>query len=241
MEKASKPMLTVALPCLNEAETIGECIDAAQEGIHLCGIDGEILIADNGSTDGSQQIAAERGARSIHVKPRGYGSALLSSFSAAKGDFVLIADADGSYDLRDIPKFASALQEGADFVIGTRFPRFGGNVLPGAMPFLHYWLGTPILSFLARLFFGSRISDINCGMRAFNAKALNKMNLRMTGMEIASEIVIKAALLKMNIKEVPITLHPAGRTRPPHLRTWRDGWRHPSRITIRSNGKGIKT
>jgi len=218
--------ISFVLPCLNEAETLADCIDAAQRGAAACGATAEILIADNGSTDGSQDIARANGARPIDVPERGYGAALQGGFAEAKGEFIVMGDADGSYDFGEIPKYITALRAGADFVIGSRFRRAGGNVMPGAMPALHYWLGTPVLTWIARIFFGTRITDINCGMRAFRRDALERMNLRMTGMELASEMVIKGALLKLVVAEVPITLHPDGRTRAPHLRTWRDGWRH---------------
>ena len=222
----SRPAVSVVLPCLNEVETLRACITKAQAAMDRSGVAGEVVIADNGSTDGSQELAESLGARVVPVQQRGYGAALLGGFGAARGAVFVMADADDSYDLAEIPRFLDALNAGADFVIGTRFRRAGGSVKPGAMPFLHYWLGTPVLSFIARLFFGARITDINCGMRAFRRETLARMDLQMTGMEIASEMVIKAALLGIATAEVPITLHPAGRARPPHLRTWRDGWRH---------------
>jgi hypothetical protein len=226
MTTNNDPEISFVLPCLNEAETLAGCIDAAQRGAAACGATAEILIADNGSTDGSQDIATANGARSIPVPERGYGAALQGGFAEAKGEFIVMGDADGSYDFGEIPKYLAALRNGAEFVIGTRFRRAGGNVMPGAMPALHYWLGTPVLTWISRIFFGTRITDINCGMRAFCRDALERMDLRMTGMELASEMVIKAALLKLVVAEVPITLHPDGRSRAPHLRTWHDGWRH---------------
>ena len=218
--------ISVVLPCLDEAETLAGCIEAAQSGIAACGAIGEVVVADNGSTDGSQTIAVNNGARTVEVPEPGYGAALVGGFAAARGKFIVMGDADGSYNFGELPKFIGQLREGADFVIGSRFRRAGGVVLPGAMPALHYWLGTPVLTFIARLFFGTRITDINCGMRAFRRDALAKLDLRMTGMELASEMMIKVALLGLVMREVPITLHPDGRSRPPHLRTWRDGWRH---------------
>ena len=214
------------MPCLDEAETLAGCIEAAMLGLKACGATGEIIIADNGSTDGSQEIATGQGATVVAVTERGYGAALLGGFATARGKFIVMADADASYDLSELPKFISKLRDGADFVIGSRFRRAGGVVLPGAMPALHYWLGTPVLTWIARLFFGTRITDINCGMRAFRRDPLANLDLRMTGMELASEMIIKVALLGSKMTEVPITLHPDGRSRPPHLRPWRDGWRH---------------
>ena len=214
------------MPCLDEAETLAGCIEAAMLGLKACSATGEIIIADNGSTDGSQEIATGQGATVVAVTERGYGAALLGGFATARGKFIVMADADASYDLGELPKFISKLRDGADFVIGSRFRRAGGIVLPGAMPALHYWLGTPVLTWIARLFFGTRITDINCGMRAFGRDGLANLDLRMTGMELASEMIIKVALLGLKMTEVPIILHPDGRSRPPHLRPWRDGWRH---------------
>ena len=204
MTSNSNPEISFVLPCLNEAETLAGCIDAAQRGAAACGATAEILIADNGSTDGSQDLATANGARSIPVPERGYGAALQGGFAEAKGEFIVMGDADGSYDFGEIPKYLAALRNGAEFVIGTRFRRAGGNVMPGAMPALHYWLGTPVLTWISRIFFGTRITDINCGMRAFCRDALERMDLRMTGMELASKMVIKAALLKLVVTEVPI-------------------------------------
>lgn len=218
--------LSVVLPCLNEAETVAACVAKAVNAMAAAGLHGEVVVADNGSTDGSQELARTAGARVVPVGERGYGAALLGGFDAAKGSLLVMADADDSYDLGEIPRFVAALRGGAEFVMGTRYRRAGGRVLPGAMPPLHYWLGTPVLTFLAGLFFGARVTDINCGMRGFTRAALVRLDLHMTGMELASEMVIKAALLGLRVDEVPITLHPAGRSRAPHLRTWRDGWRH---------------
>ena len=220
------PEVSVVLPCLNEAETLGTCIQKAQRCFAAHGLRGEVVVADNGSTDGSREIAEQLGARVVPAHPRGYGAAVMAGLEAARGDFVVIADSDDSYDLGEVHKFIAALRGGAEFAMGTRYRRAGGRVEPGAMPFLHYWLGTPVLSALARVLFGARITDINSGMRGLRRDAVGRLNLRMTGMEVASEIVIKAALLGLRTVEVPITLHRDGRSRRPHLRTWRDGWRH---------------
>ena len=218
--------LSIVLPCLNEAETIERCVLEGLRALSAAGIAGEVIVADNGSSDGSAEIAARCGAIVVPVAERGYGAALLGGFAAARGQFILMADADLSYDLGELPRFITALRGGAELVMGTRFPRGGGRIEPGAMPTLHRHLGTPVLTALTRLFFGARIGDINCGMRAFHRDALRRMDLRMTGMELASEIVLKAATLRQRIVEVPVTLRKDGRSRPPHLHTWRDGWRH---------------
>jgi glycosyltransferase involved in cell wall biosynthesis len=211
------------MPCLNEAETLATCIRKAWAAINSNQFSGEVIIADNGSTDGSQSIAVREGARVINVPVRGYGAALLAGIEAAKADFVLMADADDSYDFSHLPRFLSALQSGADLVMGNRF---SGGIRPGAMPWLHRYLGNPVLSFLGRLFFHAPINDFHCGIRAFNKHSVERLHLTTTGMEFASEMIVKASLMGLEMTEVPTTLSPDGRSRPPHLRTWRDGWRH---------------
>ncbi|MGI4854404.1 MAG: glycosyltransferase family 2 protein [Janthinobacterium lividum] len=215
--------LTVVMPCLNEAETLAICIDKALAALHDNAIDGEVIVADNGSTDGSQAIAAAHGARVIAVPLRGYGAALDAGITAAHGGFVLMADADDSYDFAHIPRFLAKLRTGADLVMGNRFL---GGIGPGAMPFLHRYLGNPVLSWMGRKLFHTPVGDFHCGMRAFSREAYRQLDLRTTGMEYASEMVVKASLLKQRIVEVPTTLQKDGRSRPPHLKTWSDGWRH---------------
>jgi len=219
-------LVTILLPCLNESETLAHCISEAQAGLKRAGVEGEILVADNGSTDGSQQIAVDLNARVVPVAQRGYGSALSGGIKAAKGDFILMADSDMSYDLSDLPKFLIKLEAGADFVMGCRLPTGGGTIHSGAMPFLHRWLGNPVLSALGRLFFKSHIHDFHCGIRAFRRDKVLALNLSTSGMEFATEMIVKAHLAEFKIEEVPVTLRKDGRNRPPHLRTWRDGWRH---------------
>jgi glycosyltransferase involved in cell wall biosynthesis len=211
------------MPCLNEAETLEACIREAQQALRDAQVSAEIIIADNGSTDGSLAIAERLGARVVHVKAKGYGNALMGGIAAASGKYVVMGDADDSYDFGDIPRFLKQLREGADFVMGNRFQ---GGIQPGAMPWLHRYLGNPVLSALGRLFFRSPFSDFHCGLRAFAKAAYERLELRTTGMEFASEMVVKATLLKFAMAEVPTTLWPDGRKRAPHLRTWRDGWRH---------------
>lgn len=218
--------VSVVIPCLDEAETLALCIDKASAAFDAHGIKGEVVIGDNGSTDGSQDIAAAHGAVVAEVSARGYGAALMGGIGAARGRYIIMGDADDSYDFGELPKFVEKLRGGADFVIGCRFPSGGGRILPGAMPFLHRWLGTPVLTWLSNLFFNTSIGDINCGMRGFTKTAYENMDLRSPGMEFASEMVMKAALMNIRTEQVPITLHPDGRSREPHLRTWRDGWRH---------------
>jgi glycosyltransferase involved in cell wall biosynthesis len=217
------PELSVVLPCLDEARTLQACIAQIQRVIAEHGIHAEIIVADNGSTDGSPALAAALGARVVAVSERGYGSALMGGIAAARGHYVIMGDADASYDFGDIPKFLEQLRAGADLVMGNRFR---GGIQKGAMPFLHRNLGNPVLSFLGRLFFHAPCGDFHCGLRGFSMQAYRRMDLQTTGMEFASEMVVKASLFKMKIAEVPTTLSPAGRDRPPHLRSWRDGWRH---------------
>ncbi len=215
--------LTVVMPCLNEAETLAVCVDKAVAALHANGIDGEVVVADNGSTDGSQAIAQAHGARVIPVPVRGYGAALNAGITAAHGRYVLMADADDSYEFAHIPRFLEQLRAGADLVMGNRF---AGGIGPGAMPPLHRYLGNPVLSFLGRLLFRAPIGDFHCGIRAFSRTAYDALHLRTTGMEFASEMVVKSSLLGQRMVEVPTTLKKDGRSRPPHLKTWRDGWRH---------------
>jgi glycosyltransferase involved in cell wall biosynthesis len=211
------------MPCLNEAETVGKCVQKAQSFLQQHGVCGEVLVSDNGSEDGSPDVARRSGARVVHAPTRGYGAALICGTFAARGKFVIMGDADDSYNFVELLPFLEKLRAGADVVIGNRFR---GSIKPGAMPWKNRWVGTPALSFLGHLFFHSPVRDFNCGLRALSRPAFEKMNLRSTGMEFASEMIVKATLLKMRIAEVPTTLSPDGRSRPPHLRPWRDGWRH---------------
>jgi glycosyltransferase involved in cell wall biosynthesis len=215
--------LTVVLPCLNEAETLAVCIRKAKASIAGLGIDGEVVVADNGSTDGSQDIARAEGARVVDVPIRGYGAALTAGIADAEGEFVIMGDADDSYDLSNLGPFVEALRGGADLVMGNRF---AGGIEPGAMPALHRYLGNPALTAIGRFLFRSPAKDFHCGLRGFRREAILELDLRTTGMEFASEMVVKATLNKLNIVEVPTTLSPDGRSRAPHLRRWHDGWRH---------------
>ncbi len=214
------------MPCLNEAETLGTCIRKAHAGLAKAGVIGEVVIADNGSTDGSIDIAKREGARVEHVKAKGYGNALRGGISAARGRYILMGDSDDSYDFSELSGFVNRLREGYDLVMGCRLPVGGGTIAPGAMPWKNRWIGNPVLSFLGRLFFRTPIHDFHCGMRAFSAEAYRRMGLNTTGMEFASEMVMQAQLKGLRMTEVPITLYPDGRSRPPHLKPWRDGWRH---------------
>ncbi|MHA6298481.1 glycosyltransferase family 2 protein [Devosia sp. CAU 1758] len=215
--------LTILMPCLNEAETLATCIDKAKVFLARSGVAGEVLIADNGSTDGSQAIAEALDARVISVAQRGYGAALGAGIAEARGRFVIMGDADDSYDFANLDAFVAALRDGADLVMGNRF---AGGVAPGAMPWHHRYIGNPVLSFLGRLFFRTPIRDFHCGLRGFRRDAVRDLNLRTTGMEFASEMVVKATLSQLDVREVPTTLRPDGRSRRPHLRSFRDGWRH---------------
>ena len=215
------------MPCLNEAETLASCIEKAQASLRENAISGEIVVADNGSTDGSPAIAESLGARVVHATARGYGSALMEGIAAARGKYVVMADADDSYDFRQIPRFLEKLREGYELVQGCRLPSGGGTVLKGAMPALHRWWGNPMFSWLARRWFKVPIHDIHCGMRGFRRTLYDSLGQRCTGMEFASEMIIKSALLGARVAEVSITLRPDGRrAHVPHLRTFRDGWRH---------------
>jgi len=215
--------VSVIIPCLNEEKTLPACIETAKRAMENARIIGEIIVADNGSTDQSVSCALAHGARVVHAPRKGYGNAIIGGMGAARGTFLVMGDADGSYDFNDIPKFIAPLREGADFVMGTRIK---GTIYPGAMPFLNRYLGTPVLTFLINLFFGCSLSDINCGMRALTKKAFERLQLRAGGMELASEMIIKACLLGLTIVEVSTSLFPDNRDRPPHLRPLRDGWRH---------------
>ncbi|MEJ5241528.1 MAG: glycosyltransferase [Anaerolineales bacterium] len=222
-EESPSIELSIVLPCLNEEKTVGACIRKAQGFLARSGVIGEVIVADNGSTDRSVKIAESLGARVVHVPEKGYGNALRGGFAAARGRFILMADADDSYDLENLEPFLEKLRQGYDLVMGNRFK---GGIMPGAMPWHHRYIGNPVLSFIGRLFFRSPIGDFHCGIRAFTKEAVEKMNLQTTGMELASEIVIKASILGMRVCEVPTRLFPDGRDRPPHLRSFRDGWRH---------------
>ena len=215
--------LSIIMPCLNEAETLATCIGKARDYLERHKIAGEVLIADNGSSDGSQEIATNSGARVVPIPERGYGSALRGGIAAAKGQYIIMGDADDSYDFTNLSPFLEKLRQGYDLVMGNRFQ---GGIKPGAMPVLHKYLGNPVLTWLGRLFFGSPCGDFHCGLRGFSKQAIEQLNLRTTGMEFASEMVVKASLYGLKITEVPTTLSPDGRSRPPHLKTWRDGWRH---------------
>ena len=215
--------LSVVLPCLNERETVGTCVQKAVAALKSAGIQGEVIVADNGSSDGSIEIAQSAGARVLPVEERGYGNALRGGIRASRGTYVLMADSDDSYDFAHIPRFLDQLRKGSDLVMGNRFL---GGIRTGAMPPLHRYLGNPVLTAIGRLFFRSPSRDFHCGIRAFRKDSYDRMDIRSTGMEFASEMVVKASLLRMKVSEVPTTLSPDGRSHPPHLRTWHDGWRH---------------
>jgi glycosyltransferase involved in cell wall biosynthesis len=214
--------LSILMPCLNEAETLESCIRKAQRSLEENNICGEIVIADNGSSDASLEIAAALGVRTIPVNARGYGNALLAGIEAARGKYVIMGDADDSYDFACITPFLEKLRSNYDLVLGNRYR---GGIMPGAMPPLHRYFGNPLLTAIGRLFFGSELGDIYCGLRGFNRQTILSLDLRTTGMEFALEMVVKAILHKLRITEVPTVLSPDGRSRPPHLRSWRDGWR----------------
>jgi glycosyltransferase involved in cell wall biosynthesis len=215
--------LTVVMPCLNEAETVATCVRKAMGFLAESGISGEVIVADNGSTDGSQQLAEAAGARVVPISEKGYGNALMGGIEAARGKYIVMGDSDDSYDFTNLMPFVDELRKGADLVMGNRF---AGGIAPGAMPPLHRYLGNPVLSFIGRLFFRSNIGDFHCGLRGFSRDSVMALGLQATGMEFASELVVKAALAGQHVTEVPTTLAKDGRSRPPHLHTWRDGWRH---------------
>jgi len=223
MDVSADLELTVVMPCLNEAETLEVCVRKALDSLERGNIRGEVVVADNGSTDGSQNIARRAGARVVPVAAKGYGSALLGGIHAARGKYVIMGDADDSYDFTNLMPFVQKLREGFDLVMGNRFR---GGIRPGAMPPLHKYLGNPVLTGIGRLLFHSPAGDFHCGLRGFSKAAAEKMDLQSTGMEFASEMVVKSTLLGLRITEVPTILSPDGRSRPPHLRSWRDGWRH---------------
>jgi glycosyltransferase involved in cell wall biosynthesis len=218
--------LTILMPCLNEAETLARCIEKAKLGLQRSGVRGEILIADNGSTDGSQAIAEKAGVRLVPVKVKGYGGAITGGIRAACGEWIIMGDADDSYDFSDLTGFVKKFQAGDELIMGCRLPVGGGTISAGAMPWKNRWIGNPVLSFIGRLFFKCPAHDFHAGLRGFTKIAFEKMDLQTTGMEFASEMVIKSTLKGLKISEVPITLHKDGRSRPPHLKPWRDGWRH---------------
>lgn len=223
--------LTILMPCLNEALTVLRCIQKAQTFLQNRGIFGEVLLADNGSTDGSQDLALAAGARVIQISHRGYGAALIGGIESAKGRFVIMADADDSYDFANLDGFLKGLRGGSKLVIGNRFT---GSIMPGAMPALHRYFGNPVLSFIGRRLFSSPVGDFHCGLRGFDRQAILDLKLRSPGMEFASEMVVKASLAQLRITEVPVALNRDGRQRRPHLRPWRDGWRHLRFMLIRS-------
>lgn len=217
------PEVSIVMPCLNEADTLETCIGKARRSLDELKIAGEVIIADNGSTDGSQAIAARMGARVVPVEAKGYGSSLMGGIAAARGKYVIMGDSDDSYDFTNLGPFIEKLRAGYDLVMGNRFQ---GGIRPGAMPALHRYLGNPVLTGIGRVLFHSPCGDFHCGLRGFSKAAIKELDLRTTGMEFASEMVVKATLYKLRIAEVPTTLSPDGRNRPPHLRSWRDGWRH---------------
>ncbi len=218
--------VSIVMPCLNEADTLAVCIEKAHRALRDHSITGEVVVADNGSTDGSQTIARALNARVVDVEAKGYGNALMGGIAAAHGQFIVMGDADDSYDFLDVPRFVEKLREGYDLVQGCRLPTGGGRVLPGAMPFLHRWWGNPMFSKMARWWFKAPINDVYCGLRGFTKPFYERLDQRSTGMEFATEMIIKSSLYGAKIAEIPITLHPDGRTsHPPHLRSFRDGWR----------------
>ena len=215
--------LSVVIPALNEERTIAHCVEKAKKAFAALGVQGEVLVADNGSTDGTRAVAERAGARVVPVEGKGYGRALRGGFTAARGRWLIMGDADGSYDFEQAPRYVEKLRQGCDFVVGNRFQ---GAIAPGAMPFLNRYLGTPVLTAVMNLLFRTGIGDTNCGMRGLTKSAFERMGLKADGMEFATEMIVKASLLKMRIAEVPCDLHKDLRDRPPHLRRWRDGWRH---------------
>ncbi len=222
----TRPEVTIVMPCLNEEESLATCIREAKAAITAGKITGEVVVADNGSTDDSVNIALHEGARVVHIPQKGYGSALQGGIQAAKGRYILMGDADGSYDFGFLPQFLEKLKNGCDLVMGCRLPKGGGRIEKGAMPWKHRWIGNPILSGLGQLFFSSSVDDFHCGLRAFKKKSIQSLDLKTPGMEFASEMVIKAQLQGLTVGQIPITLRRDNRTKPPHLRSFRDGWRH---------------
>lgn len=220
---SDKYELTILIPCLDEAETVSICVEKAVRFLTKNGISGEVIVADNGSTDGSQVLATHAGARVVPIAERGYGAALRGGIAAAQSEYIIMGDADDSYDFSSLEGMLAQLRAGSDLVMGNRF---AGGIERGAMPFLHRYLGNPVLSFLGRLFYRNNIGDFHCGLRGFKTASIRSLKLNSSGMEFASEMVVKSALQRLQIAEVPIRLYPDGRSRPPHLRTWRDGWRH---------------
>ena len=220
------PELSVVMPCLNEADTVGICVGKAVRAMREHGVNGEVVLADNGSSDNSKEIAVSKGARTVDVAEPGYGAALMGGIEASRGKYVIMGDCDDSYDFLEIPAFVDQLRQGSELVQGCRLPRGGGQVLPGAMPFLHRWFGNPVLSWLVRFMFRIPIHDVYCGMRGFTKNLYDNLDLRSPGMEFATEMIIKSGLHNASMAQVPITLHPDGRREHgPHLRTFRDGWR----------------
>lgn len=223
MKEKERIEFSVVMPCLNEEKTLARCIEKARSFFRNSQIEAEIIIADNGSTDGSREIASEGADKVVFVEKKGYGCALRGGIDAAEGRFIIMGDADDSYDFSDLNGFVTSLRDDYELVMGNRF---SGGIRPGAMPFLHRYVGNPVLSFIGRLLFDSRIRDFHCGLRGFSRDAYHRMNPVTDGMEFASEIVVKAVRHRLRIKEVPVALYPDGRERKPHLRTWRDGFRH---------------
>lgn len=224
--------VSIVIPCLNESRTVGLCAEKAGTILRNSGLRGEVIVSDNGSTDNSRLIAEAAGAKVISISQRGYGHALYRGFQEARGRYIFFADADSSYDFTEIPRFVSKLDEGFELVMGCRRPKFGGTIEPGAMPFLHRWIGNPGISFLGRTLFGVPIHDFCCGLRAFRRESIMSLDLRPGGMEFALEMIVKSAMKGFRITELPITLHPDGRLGPSHLRTWRDGWVHLKFLVI---------
>jgi len=217
--------VSIVIPCLNEAETVGICVEKALRWIHDQGISGEVIVADNGSTDRSRDIARCKGARVVAIPNKGYGNALMGGIGEARGRFVIMGDADDSYDFSRLEGFLQKLRAGSELVQGCRLPKGGGSIMSDAMPFLHRWWGNPMFSLLARVWFGAPINDVNCGFRGFSKPLYHRLDLRCTGMEFAVEMIVKSTIHGLRITQVPTTLSPDGRGRPPHLHTWRDGWR----------------